>query len=236
MLIDPVQYWQELTENYRQMGDEELRELAANPEDLTEVARQVLRDEMRKRGLDERPSVRLIPTFSTPKLPRDRRTVAHFTPNEEPSQIAEVDDATEIPHEYTWKVLLCECETRAQAWQVSQVLLQAGIESWIEAPKQYYVDPSNPCVMVAADQLEQARTIAAQPIPQDLIEESEVEVPEFVPPVCPKCGAADPVLTGADPVNAWLCEACGAEWSEAEVEPAGREGPSKIKGPYVEPG
>ena len=75
-------------------------------------------------------------------------------------------------------------------------------------------------MLVAADQLEQARAIAAQPIPQEIIEESKTEVPEFELPVCPKCGAADPVLEGVDPVNTWRCEACGYEWTEpaADVE------------------
>jgi hypothetical protein len=213
MLIDPVQYWQELTENYRQMGDEELRELAANPEDLTEVARQVLRDEMKRRGLDKKQ-----PHIEVAKRPA--------VINQEPVSYryatgSESDgDNAEGPHEYTWKTLLCECETDLQAWQLAETLRRAGIESWIQAPGNRKLDLVYPRVSVAADQLEQARAIAVQPIPQEIIDESKSETSEpeeFELPDCPRCGANDPVLEGTEPVNAWLCEACGAEWSDPEV-------------------
>ena len=69
--------------------------------------------------------------------------------------------------------------------------------------------------MVAADQLDQAREIAARPIPKEIVEQSKMQTPEFEPPVCPNCGAGDPVLESVDPVNSWRCEACGKEWSES---------------------
>jgi hypothetical protein len=69
-------------------------------------------------------------------------------------------------------------------------------------------------VQVAADQLEQA--VLASPIPQEVIEESQKKMPEFELPGCPTCGASDPLLESADPVNTWLCETCGAEWSDPE--------------------
>jgi tRNA(Ile2) C34 agmatinyltransferase TiaS len=73
---------------------------------------------------------------------------------------------------------------------------------------------SYPRVVVAADQLEQAREIAARPIPQEIIDEFNAPPEEYKPPVCPKCGAEDPVLESADPVNSWLCESCGEQWSD----------------------
>src|ERR1700676_4705769 len=136
MQDDPFRYWQDLTENYRQMSDGELLELAAKPEDLTDVARQVLRDEMRKRRLNEsRPPD--VPTRST-FTPR-RATVPIMTPLTNPdldvpdSEEAEEDDASS--QDYTWKTLLCECSEREQALQLSEALKQAGIESWLEPPK-----------------------------------------------------------------------------------------------------
>jgi transposase-like protein len=69
---------------------------------------------------------------------------------------------------------------------------------------------------VAADQLEQAQAVLASPIPQEVIEESQIKVPEFELPGCPMCGASDPLLESADPVNEWLCESCGAQWSDPE--------------------
>ena len=37
----------------------------------------------------------------------------------------------------------------------------------------------------------------------------------------PECGAEDPVLESAEPTNAWLCEACGAQWSDPEADADG---------------
>jgi ribosomal protein L37AE/L43A len=73
--------------------------------------------------------------------------------------------------------------------------------------------------MVAADQLEAAIEIAARPIPKEIVEESQLDPPEFEPPSCPKCGAGDPVLEGVAPVNSWRCEACGNRWTEAVTAP-----------------
>ncbi len=103
-----------------------------------------------------------------------------------------VPDATdgadnEGSHEYTWKTVLCDCDTNEQAQELSAALRQAGIESWVQQAREF--GRSYPRVLVAADQLDQARAIAARPIPPEIVAESQTEVPEFVPPSCPKCGA-----------------------------------------------
>ena len=78
----------------------------------------------------------------------------------------------------------------------------AGIDSWIEgAGYRVAAEMLNPRILVAADQLEQALEIASRPIPQAIREQSKMEIPEYEPPVCPKCGAEDPVLESVDPVN-----------------------------------
>jgi hypothetical protein len=79
-------------------------------------------------------------------------------------------------------------------------------------------DLANPRIQVAADQLEEARAIIARPIPREIIEKSNTPDEEFTVPVCPRCGAEEPLLEGVDPVNAWLCESCGAEWTDAAEE------------------
>jgi ribosomal protein L37AE/L43A len=73
-------------------------------------------------------------------------------------------------------------------------------------------------ITVPADRLEEAREIIARPIPKEIVEQSRMTVPEFELPVCPKCGAGDPVLEEVDPVNSWLCEACGNQWTEPEAD------------------
>jgi len=180
MQDDPARYWQDLTENYRQMSDGELLELSAQPEDLTEIARQVLAEEMNRRKIEVRK-----------------------------------------PSEPTVVVLLCDCESNDQAWYLFETLKSNGIESWVREVTAANADLRGPQVYVAADELEQAQAIAAQPIPQDIIDDWNEVVPEFELPICPRCGSKEgATLESADPVNAWGCEACGAEWTDPETAAA----------------
>ncbi len=214
MQSDPFQDWQKLTDVYGKMYDDELRELAADSQDLTEMAQQVLRDEMKKRGLGTPRTVDLAVNRPQPPAPQV------VDPGADPSDPDDVPEEGALPHDYTWKTLLCECEERDEAWQISEMLRRAGIESWIEGPgSRYAMGLNNPSVMVAADQLDEARVIAESPIPQDIIDLSKMQVPEFELPVCPKCGDGNPVLEGVEPANSWRCEACGNEWSDPSGEP-----------------
>jgi hypothetical protein len=224
MEIDFAAEWQRLTRHYAEMGDDELRELAGQFGDLTEMAQQVLRDEMRKRRLGDPGEHRKPESLreQTRRL-RENRDAARkglVPPPQWDTALAlpaEENGAEEEEqgHEYTWKTLLCECDTREEAWQIYEVLRRAGIESWLEAPGRYSeLNVNGPRVIVAADQLDQARQIASQPIPQDVIDDSKIRVPEFKSPHCPRCNAGDPVLESVDPSNAWSCECCGYEWAE----------------------
>jgi len=209
MQDEPIRYWQDLTDNYRQMSDGELLELAGKPEDLTDVAQQVLRDEMKKRRLSaSKPA-------DEPKI-SDQRAAVHWESKSYRYMERETPEDDDVPHEYTWKTLLCECESSDQAWQIGETLRLAGIESWVTGPASRW-DLIGPRIEVAADQLERAQAVLAQPIPPEVIEDSQAEVPEFAAPLCPKCHAPDPILESADPVNAWMCEACGAEWTDSDA-------------------
>jgi hypothetical protein len=210
-----MEEWRRLTTLYGEMGEVEIRELAGQINDLTPTAQQILRDEMRKRGMpDERPPG---PSFASlsPQFVRDNRTLSHFVPESgETEPLGEADDNR--PLDFSWKTLLCECTDLPQARAISRVLMGAGIESWIERPRQYYVEPSNARVVVAADQLEHARQVLEQPVPQAILDEEwEVqEAPAYELPVCPKCHAADPTLESVEPSNSWLCESCGHTWTD----------------------
>jgi hypothetical protein len=117
---------------------------------------------------------------------------------------------------------------REEAWQIREVLRQAGIESWIEGQGSRVWDGmGNPRILVAADQFDHAREIASQPIPQAIVEQSKMQVPDFEPPVCPSCGADDPILEGADPVNSWLCERCGKQWTDPAEEASESSAPQR---------
>lgn len=214
MQDDAVRYWQDLSENYRQMSDGELLELAEKPEDLTEVARQVLHDEMRRRALDEKRSAQVNAIKGGGTAAKIHLEPANYRNAFSSPEGEENDDE----REYTWKVVLTECNSQEEAWQIAETLRRAGIESWIRRfnPFAQY-DGNVPAVLVAADELEEARAIASMPIPQDIIEASQIKLPEFVAPVCPRCGSRDgAMLESADPVNVWSCEECGAEWTDED--------------------
>jgi len=223
METDPRAEWERLTRLYGQKGDEELLALAEDFGNLTEVAQQVLRDEMKRRRLN------------APKgqpVPDNRPVVGGWgqtekNPESDAGDVDSGDEEPDEPHEYTWKTVLCNCGSRKEAWQICEALRIAGIESWPDRPGSTFgtktVASQSVRILVAADQLAEARDILARPIPKDIIDQSNEKVEDFVPPTCPKCGIADPLLESVDPSNNWRCENCGARWSDPlTVENAGQ--------------
>jgi ribosomal protein L37AE/L43A len=211
MQVNPAEDWQRLTEHYREISDGELEELAADYADLTEIAQQLLRSEMLSRALGDPQAPPVAKVSSYP--PQPSQWASSVDPDSGGSQSDDTGDQEDGPHDFTWKTLLCECEKREQAWQIFEVLKRAGIKSWVEAPSVRW-GIGYPRVLVAADQLDEAREVAARPIPQEIVDQFKIEVPAFEAPRCPKCGAEDPVLESADPENAWLCESCGKQWMD----------------------
>jgi hypothetical protein len=211
MRSNSAEEWQRLTSLYAEKSDEELLELAADFGNLTEFAQPILRDEMRKRGLGDPQTPVAKPVFgiSRPVVGEQSR------PLDSPPNDSDVTDV-ERPYDYTWKTLLCDCANWDEVWQMREALSREGIESWMGgSPSQFGMASGGPRILVAADQLDEARTVIARPIPQDIIDQSKEKIEEFVPPICPKCGADDPVLESAEPTNAWLCENCGARWTDS---------------------
>jgi ribosomal protein S27AE len=231
--------WSRLTEEYRVMGDEELSNLAADFDDLTETAQQALRQEMQSRGLGDPAGASAASRFPTgPERASNRESQGADLPEQpifpadmvpgyfghSPKIVADdadndrQDEASDS-EDVTWKTVLCECETTDEAQYLVDALRKAGLGGWLEVPREFGRRYAR--VLVAADQLEQARAIAAQPIPQEIIDDSKEEIPEFVEPKCPKCGSDDVVLEGVDSENRWHCEDCGADWSDL-AEAAGQ--------------
>lgn len=213
MRTDRAEDWRRLTDLYRGMGELELHELATDFRNLTGMAQQVLRDELSRRGMNL-PLAQAEVLINGVPLPRPR-------PFAMPADSGATGAERDFPVEYTWKTLLCECDEPEQAWQIGEVLRQSGIESWIEGPGRFSphaeLDLTNPRVLVAADQLDEARMIAARPIPPEIVELSRMRPPDFEPPLCPRCGAQDPLLDAVYSWNVWRCEACGLQWRDTET-------------------
>ncbi|HLL78423.1 MAG TPA: hypothetical protein VKT25_02925 [Ktedonobacteraceae bacterium] len=213
MRLDPLMEWQRLSKHYQSLGDDELRELAADGSDLTETARQVLNDEMKRRGLKQ--EVTQIAAHSAPAVYDERRNWDDvYIP---PPRRNDDEGRSDGPVEYTWKTPLCECDTEEQVRELTEALRRVGIDSWVRGQR-----GRSSLLSVAADQLDQARAIAAQPIPAEIVDEvrrdADAGPQDFAMPSCPKCGASDPFLAGVNPVNHWRCGACGEEWVEDDSE------------------
>jgi hypothetical protein len=211
MRPNPAEEWQRLTKHYGEMSDGELLELAAGYGDLTEFAQPILRDEMKKRGLGDPLAIQAA--ASKPPTSFGGWTETAVSDSDSDGDAAGED----APIAYTWKTPLCECEDKEQVFQFSEALRRAGIESWTDLPGSTFgsgeVATNVIRILVAADQLDEARAVLARPIPQDIIDQSREKPEDFVPPVCPKCGAADPTLESVDPIDSWICEDCGAQWT-----------------------
>jgi hypothetical protein len=223
MQQDPMEEWRRLTALYGEMGDIEIRELANQINDLTDTAQQILRDELKKRGIAEK-------SLSSPSTRREAvdndSAAVHWDSGEDNYEVS--DDGSERSSvEYTWKTGLCRCDSIDEAAQRGEMLRRAGIESWVQRPGARFVVPwlelgaGDLQINVAADQLEQARAIMTQPIPQDIINEikEEESTPAYEVPRCPKCKAEDPTLESVEPANNWLCESCGYTWSDPIPDP-----------------
>jgi ribosomal protein L37AE/L43A len=218
MQSNPVEEWQRLTALYSEMGEIELRELAAGIGGLTEVAQQVLRDELKRRGLSEKPPA------ARPRALNSQDDEQWQSSEEGPRNVDE--DGADL-HEYTWKTDLCECQSLAEAEQRCEMLRLEGIESWIERPGSRRAIPWNELgvggllIRVAADQLDQAKEVAARPIPQEIIAQWKKleDAPTYELPSCPKCGAPDPLLESVDPTNSWHCESCENDWTDPGEDP-----------------
>lgn len=193
MQTDPADEWRRLSALYSAMGDIEIQELADQINDLTPTAQDVLRDELKKRGLSDAKARH-----------RSTQRAQSILENEE-------SRTADLPYEFSWKVRVFESEDLEETRQLAEVLSRAGIERWAErAPSGQYV------ILVAADQVDEAKELLAQPIPQDIIDQlqEEAAATQYELPTCPACGAPDPILESVEPSNNWLCESCDHTWSD----------------------
>ena len=217
MQTDPMEEWRRLTSLYGEMGDVEIRELADQIGDLTPNAQQILRDELKKRGWSN----------DGPKPAAASRGENDAVVRWDQEQDTAADGYGEMSggdqaSDYSWKVALCRCDSLDEAAARGEMLRRAGIDCWIQRPGARSVVPwlelgvGDIQINVAADQLEQAKLIVAQPIPQAILDEVSEQnaTPAYEAPVCPKCRATDPTLESVEPSNNWLCESCGYAWSD----------------------
>lgn len=221
MQTDRMEEWRRLTALYSEMGDLEIRELAGQINDLTETAQQILRDEMKKRGIGTESPFRGAPAL------RNDNASAGWEQKQDSNKESENHESQDESGDYTWKVALYRCDSLNEAAARSEMLRRAGLDSWIQRPDSRYPIPWSDelgtgeiQINVAADQLDAAREIISQAIPLDVLDQvkQQVAAPEYEAPACPRCGTTDPILESVEPSNNWLCESCGFEWSDPVID------------------
>jgi len=100
------------------------------------------------------------------------------------------------------------------AQAAGEMLRAAGIEYDMILPRIDTLDMGAPRLAVMPDDVERARQLLSQPIPEEfrtLVRTQD----KFVVPTCSKCGAPDPLLESIEPTNKWKCEVCSHTWLDS---------------------
>ncbi len=191
----PEEYTQ-LEATYRDLPDEPLLALAREAAELTPVAQAALRDEIARRNLESSP----IPTGNLPD------GVEESDPDEPIDWIAYAplasDDCTFL------------FATERQTADAHAFLAESGVLGYIVPAWMRQVRNLGPCLVVRPADAQPAAIILSEPIPTHIASEPDIAPEDFVAPACPACGALEPLLESADPVNHWCCEECHHAWEE----------------------
>jgi hypothetical protein len=198
MIGDAAQY-QELVTLYGSYGDDELVELGRGMADLTEMAQEALKGELRRRGLKIAPAGEPVEArvLSEDDL-SDMRAYAASAPAE---CIFDFEDQRAVTAAY-------------------YALTAEGIEA-IVVSGGARPDRQGPRVVVTPKDAERAAAILSRPSAEELKAETEEAFEGFDLPQCPTCGGAETLLESVDPVNQWRCDGCGHTWLEESVSSMG---------------
>ncbi|HXC97268.1 MAG TPA: hypothetical protein VNU92_16320 [Edaphobacter sp.] len=195
-MIGDAAGYQELVALYRGYGDEELIALSRNSSDLTEMAQEVLRSELARRGLKiaavEKKRETLVLTDDDLA---DMRSYAELAPEE----------------------CIFDFESEREASAAYYALTGQGIEAIVVSQNKAKFDNCGPRVVVKPMDAKRAAEILSAPSSETLTGAAEESPGEYDVPRCPACGGEEIVLESVDPVNQWLCDGCGHTWLEEPV-------------------
>ena len=225
--LDPATEWLRLSERYRQLTDDEVLALGQQISGMTQVAQQVLAQEISQRKLKLQP-----------EQPNE-------VPNDDPLAPPGLDtrkgepppDSTDAPDPYAEErklVELCTVWSLSDALQVQTLLDAAGIPFYMGAEKATQVDPGTTnfvngiSVQVMSVGLPWARQAMRHYTPENEPPAVKDEEPEDLAIRCPKCHSTEVVLERllSEPASAtdnssskfdWTCDACGHQWEDEGV-------------------
>lgn len=202
-----------LAENYRQMSDDELIDLAQRPSELTDMAQGVLAQEISSRKL------------KVPPAEEQASREGMATPGDPQAGESPYDEDREL-------VSISTVWSRRDAEQLQILLVNAGIPFYIgpdkvasvDGVKSSFADGLDVFVMRIANN--SAVSALKYYNPQD--EPEEETSGQELAIHCPKCHSTDVIFDdagGAEPEDDtitqkfdWECAACGYKWEDEGVE------------------
>jgi DNA-directed RNA polymerase subunit M/transcription elongation factor TFIIS len=210
--LDPAGAWLRLSEHYRQLSDDELVHLARQTSELTDVAQQVLAQEIANRRLK-------IP----PEEPADPRSPVSQPDSAEKPTLPYAEDRE--------LVLICTVWSLADALKLQRLLDTAGIPFYLGPEKATRADAVTSnfarglSVQIMQVGVPWARRVLQQYSPADEPPEEKVDESDNFAIHCPKCHSTEVVFEDLDrgPANSdgkpssrfnWTCDSCGHEWED----------------------
>lgn len=224
--IDLEQERQRLIEFYSRQMDGELEKVADQAYDLTDIARDALRSELARRGLDTELAERAPVVSAPPALAGDPPP-----PEPLPVDSSSPDDEFELRE----MVTIRKFRDLPEALLAKGSLESAGIEVVLGDDNTVRMDWlwSNGVggikLKVSRDEVEAANEILEQPIPEGF---EVAGIGEYSQPRCPKCQSLDIAFQELDPAayltlavnipvpfhrSAWRCHSCLAEWENETI-------------------
>lgn len=219
--------WSRLTDLYSTMSEGELEKLANEAYELTDMARDVLRGEISRRGL----RLQLLNEPAPPEIAPPKERPADFDP-------ADLD-----------LVGFGRVYDLADARRTKSILDQAGIPSYFGTDSLENVEQLGPSFAAAEAEAQErgykvgiplkiqsrdregaAQAFANAPQDPDLQDTPEDE-PNYLA-VCPRCHSPEIVFQGLEQDGSrdrdvdskwnWTCDACGHKWKDDGVEQQGQ--------------
>jgi len=231
MAKDPEQERQRLAEQYSRQIDGRLEKVASEAYELSDLAKEVLRSELQRRGLSMQLAEHApIPAKKVPE-PGD-------PPGEQPRELEESGNEPEVlrgSDDIHEMVTLRQFRDLPEALLAKGSLESAGIACALADDNMVRMDwfYSNAIggikLLVNAGDAAEAEQVLTQPIPDHL---DVSGVGDFEQPKCPKCGSLDVSFRESQPAaylsmalsvpipfrkRAWHCHSCDVEWEEEGV-------------------
>ena len=205
--LDPATEWRRLTELYGRMSDGELLGLARQKSELTDVAQEVVANEIRQRRL----TVQREAPPTRPPIPETQPDSPYC------------DDRKVVVIATVWSL--------PDALQLQRLLDRAGIPFVMGPEKATGVDSvtsnfaNGVSVGIMNIGLPWARQALQNYFPKDEPEEERVDEMKELPVTCPKCHSGEVIfdkLIGEPPTTEkaspqqfeWTCGVCGHQWKD----------------------